>query len=172
VYSVNSFWLAAYYGHGGIMGILAANGIDVFNQHSKRKSNALHVAVEKNYLNIVMMLIKSNYPLDVPNSDGMSALCIAACNESKIPILKELTESGANVNYTNEEGVSAIYFAIKYDNFKAIKYLLKHGAALYYEEESKRENSPLFFTIRSQNIKVIEYLCDHNADLSVKNLEG
>lgn len=61
---INSFWLAAYFGHGDIMQLLAEAGIDVLNKHSVTKSNALHVAVERNHPHIVRMLIKSGFPID------------------------------------------------------------------------------------------------------------
>ena len=28
---VNAFWIAAFYGHGGVMRVLAEKGIDIFN---------------------------------------------------------------------------------------------------------------------------------------------
>jgi len=44
---INAFWLAAFYGHGKIMEILAEKGINILNTHKETKSNALHVAVER-----------------------------------------------------------------------------------------------------------------------------
>ena len=42
---VNSFWIAANYGHGQIMQVLAEKGIDIFNKNIITGSNALHLAV-------------------------------------------------------------------------------------------------------------------------------
>ena len=42
---VNSFWIAAFYGHGQIMALLAEQGVDIFNKNNKTGSNALHIAV-------------------------------------------------------------------------------------------------------------------------------
>jgi hypothetical protein len=41
----NSFWMAAYFGHGKVMKHLAKAGIDIFNTDEKYKNNALHIAV-------------------------------------------------------------------------------------------------------------------------------
>lgn len=46
---VNSFWLASFFGQGDIMQILAEAGIDILNTHSQTKSNALHVATEREH---------------------------------------------------------------------------------------------------------------------------
>jgi hypothetical protein len=46
------------------MSALANAGINVMSTHSITKSNALHLAVEREYSNIVSMLVKSGYPLD------------------------------------------------------------------------------------------------------------
>jgi hypothetical protein len=49
---VNSFWLAAYYGKGECMGLLADAGINILNTHSVTKSNALHVAIERKHFEV------------------------------------------------------------------------------------------------------------------------
>ena len=47
VTGVNSVWLAALYGHGEVMSLLANAGIDIMNRHNKTLNNALHVATER-----------------------------------------------------------------------------------------------------------------------------
>lgn len=42
---VNAFWLAAFYGHGQVMKVLAEKGIDIFNVNKVTGSNVLHIAV-------------------------------------------------------------------------------------------------------------------------------
>ena len=74
---VNAFWMAAFYGHGNVMKVLAEAGIDIFNKNLLTGSNVLHIAVQKNFLNVVDMLIKSKFFLDMPRNDGYTALCIA-----------------------------------------------------------------------------------------------
>jgi len=61
---VNSFWLAAYYGRGECMGLLANAGINILNTHRFTKSNALHVACERKHYEVANMLISSKFPLN------------------------------------------------------------------------------------------------------------
>jgi ankyrin repeat protein len=63
VLGTNSFWIAARFGHGGVMRLLAENGADVLNFDNKGY-NALHIAAKNGYDNVVKMLIASNYPLN------------------------------------------------------------------------------------------------------------
>lgn len=62
-FGLNAFWIACKYGHGGVMKVLAENGIDIFCTDDEL-NNVLHVAAKYNYVNIVKMLIKSDFPLD------------------------------------------------------------------------------------------------------------
>lgn len=94
---VNAFWLAAKFGQGNIMRVLAENGINVLNTDSKGR-NALHLATKKNHLNVVKMLLGSSFPMDNLTKDGKSALDISCESEDRIKITKELIKFGADVN--------------------------------------------------------------------------
>jgi ankyrin repeat protein len=115
------------------------------------------------------MLVKSEFPLDIPNLNGISALGIASCSKHYINIARTLVDGGANINYTREDGLSPLSLAIQNDNYTGVKYLVKKKALIYYKNRLKRENSPIFMTIKMQNVRFIEYLCDNGADLTVRN---
>jgi len=61
------------------MKILAEAGIDIFCKN-KNKVNVLHLAVSRNHINIVEMLLDSDFPLDLETIDGMTAFQLAAYN--------------------------------------------------------------------------------------------
>src|SRR5437773_1729198 len=84
---VNSFWLASYYGHGNVMKLFAEKDINIFSIHSVTGNNALHTAVIKDYPNIIKMLVKSKYPLDLLNNEGLSALAMASMFENKLHLV-------------------------------------------------------------------------------------
>jgi ankyrin repeat protein len=79
-------------------------------------SNALHVAVQKNFLNVVKMLLHSKFPLEETRFDGLNALCIAASKKELYPIAKLLVRAGADINYSNENGISPLYLALLQNN--------------------------------------------------------
>ena len=75
---LNSFWIAARYGHGDIMRVLAEHGIDIYNT-DRRGNNALHLSAKYDArANICKMLVNSQYNLDGQNKDGDTATHIAA----------------------------------------------------------------------------------------------
>lgn len=49
VTGANAFWLAAFFGHGEPMSLLAKAGINILCTHATSRSNALHIAVERKY---------------------------------------------------------------------------------------------------------------------------
>ena len=56
---LNAFWIAARCGHGQIMGVLAENGIDIYNT-DVRGNNALHMSAKfENRYAICDLLVKS-----------------------------------------------------------------------------------------------------------------
>ena len=75
---LNSFWIAAICGNGEVMKILAERGIDIMNV-DKYGNNVLHVASKhKKLKSILKMLLDSNFLPDEVNSDGDTAVHIAA----------------------------------------------------------------------------------------------
>ena len=61
------------YGHGTVMKKLAEKGSDIFITN-KEKVNVLHLAIYKDNLSIVKLLIMSNYPLDPVTKNGYTAI--------------------------------------------------------------------------------------------------
>lgn len=95
---VNAFWIAAFYGHGGVMKVLAEKGIDIFNHNKITGSNALHISTQKNFTNVVQMLVRSKFYLEIPRKDGLTALGIACLKKESYPIVRILLKAGANPN--------------------------------------------------------------------------
>lgn len=79
--------MAAKYGHGGCMTLLANAGIDIFSMN-KKKENALHLAVKKGYTNVVALLISSRFPLEKERCDRKTALHLACENPEYVKIVE------------------------------------------------------------------------------------
>ena len=96
VTGINSFWLAGLYGHGNIMKLLAEKtDCDILVKNDEG-INVLHLAVYKNDLRIVQMLLKSGFPIDEKTKAGYSCLHLAAIMNRELigeEILNFLKES-------------------------------------------------------------------------------
>lgn len=108
---LNAFWIAGRCGHGGIMQVLAEKGINIFNT-DKLGNNVLHTAARNSdRYNIVEMLLKSRFPIDLRNNNGDTALHIAA-QKGNLDNIKALVKSGANIDILNNASLSPLYLAV------------------------------------------------------------
>ena len=134
---VNAFWIAAYFGHGKVMSVLAESGIDVMNVDPKG-ANVLHIAAKKASLKgypaeeIISMLIKSGFPLDNQTNKGETAVAIAA-QRGNLASLRILVQEKANVNILNAHDLSPLYLAILNDHEDVAEFLLDEGALAFIE---------------------------------------
>ena len=74
---MNSFWVAAFYGHLEVMRFLMQKGIDILSTN-QNGSNALHIAVKKENIKVVQVLLDIKYPLNYTKNNGVTALGVAA----------------------------------------------------------------------------------------------
>ena len=176
---VNAFWLSAYFGRGDLMVLLAQAGINIFNTHLESHNNALHIATERRYPEIVTQLINSGFPLDDRKKFGFSALHIAAGNKDNesIQIVKLLVNAKADMNAISSNGSSPLSEAVKNENHKIITFLLKRNAQVYYDDIEILDKCPMFMAVKTSSIPIVEMFCDHGtkldkAFLATKNQMG
>lgn len=75
---LNSFWIAAAHGHGEVMRVLAEAGIEIYNS-DRQGNNALHLCGRyAERFNILELLVRSGFDLDIQNDNGDTATHIAA----------------------------------------------------------------------------------------------
>ncbi|XP_057334445.1 uncharacterized protein LOC130673443 [Microplitis mediator] len=151
---------------------------------------ALHFAAEVGHLDIIKNLLKYEpnvYAIDEFNStllhgaakygyldtincvngEGSTALLIAISHSLSLEFIKELLTFGADVNYRNTKGETALHIASKMKQREIIEILLRYGAdinikcqrnktALLHTYEYKR---PKFFSSRVIDCDCEEYGC-------------
>ena len=95
---VNSFWIAAFYGRGEVMGMLAEAKIDILNQQKNSKMNALHISLLRKHYRVSKMLIKSGFPLNDLMTEGISPLILCSHDKNAHQIAISLIHAGANID--------------------------------------------------------------------------
>ena len=100
-------------------------------------TTALLQAAGKGYYSITEMIVNANADLKISgtyrsgNNDGvnynMTPLMVAAFNNHDL-IVKLLLDRGSDVNFINEHGANALFYAIAKGNNEVAKILLEHGA--------------------------------------------
>jgi len=120
---------------------------------------------------IIENLIKCGANIDFIDARRNSPL-VYAIQEKSFPIVNQLVENGANVNYVikNEnywESESILMYAIKQGEVETAKYLIEEQASLNFK--NKYEVSDLIETMgRNRKIEIFEYLAkwDNNIFMS------
>ena len=69
----NAFWIACLYGHGNLMKLLSETPIDMMCTNIKG-INVFHLAVIKNYVKIVQMLLDTDFLMDIETNESFTAL--------------------------------------------------------------------------------------------------
>jgi len=88
---------------------------------------ALYMAVAKNHVEIVELLLENGSDANTVDDYGLSAIMRAADN-GNMPIAKMLVAKGADVNLKTPEGKTALTFATDMKNDEMVKFLKDSGA--------------------------------------------
>lgn len=84
--------------------------------------------------------------------------------------LKILIDGGANVMTEDENGYTALHFAVMSKNYDAVQYLIENGADV--NKRTKQDEVPLHFASFSGRIDIVELLINNGADINVKMGNG
>ena len=165
------------------MKVLVEHGADIYN-HNKVFVNFLHLAVMRNHIQIVKMLVQSEFPLDLETEDGMTALHLAALlshTEIAELIINTLMEGTYKQNYVKKSisklnsltNMSPLSLSILIQNKEIASKLITSNAKCYYADSFiQRDLSPIFLACDNENTDLLELMCDHEAQLNVKNSLG
>lgn len=125
------------------MSILARAGINIYNHHNVTKSNALHVAVQRNHYYIARMLAESNYEMNHLMQGNLSALIIAAKDKKALNTIRFMIHSGADVNVISDFGQTALSVCVENNDRHLAELLLNYGANMFIQGDFK-DKSPFF----------------------------
>lgn len=144
-------------------------------------------------LGILLMLLMLSCPVlcDTTNPDTANTLpsleeIRKAYRSAHLPwavvdapeMVAELIKNGEDVNATDENGVTALHWAVLYDRYGTAKLLLENGANVNVKEHSKAGGFcgwgwyPLHLALRNENREIIRLLIDHGADVNAPRTDG
>ncbi|ORX41735.1 ankyrin [Piromyces finnis] len=137
---------------------------NIINFVDYRNSTPLKHAIKYSSYEVAKYLIDHKADMEHINK-GESAL-MYSIKLRNIEITKLLIESGANVNYVQEEtGMSVLMYSIKFKNLKIIKLLIESGANVNYVQE-ETGISVLMYSIEFENQAITKLLIESGANVN------
>ena len=83
---------------------------------------------------------------------------------------EELKEMFDDVNEQDENGNTALMYAVKYNNLSVVEALIKEGADVNVRNETG--NTPLMYAAEYENSEAFDILIKAGADVNVRNKAG
>ena len=88
------------------------------------------MAVKSDNAEVVKELLRLNYDVAIPKNNGVTALGIAALSNN-LNLFTLLIGAGSDPEYTNRQGIGALFLAIKGKAISIIEYLIRLKAPIY-----------------------------------------
>ncbi|EMO44685.1 ankyrin repeat domain-containing protein [Leptospira santarosai] len=131
-------------------------------------NSPLHIAVIKERLDIVDILLEQGADINTKNREGYTPLYkIPWKRKEGLGIFKFLQQRGADINATTYSGVSLVHYAVLQDNIPILEYLFENGLELNRQTDSGE--TPLHWTVNYHCLESARYLLRRSAKINVQN---
>ncbi|XP_059176228.1 ankyrin-3-like [Physella acuta] len=158
---------AANQGNMEIMKALMKHGIDLDVEFNE--TNALLTSVDKNDEPMYTLLIENGAELDSFNSNGETALFMAA-KSGNLGLARLLIMHGADVDILNSKKISALFLAVELDQPEMVKLLVQAKAAL--DTSFYSGNTALHIAVKHKRVEMTQVLTQAWAEVNKVNDKG
>ncbi|XP_035535181.1 ankyrin repeat and SOCS box protein 2-like [Morone saxatilis] len=166
-------WLAihqaAWYGQDTCLRVLLSAQPGMINKRTERGESALLVAISKERLQCIEVLLERGADPDIPNYDRETPL-YKACERNSAAMVVALLNHGAAVNTHCIQGWTALQEAVCRNNMEICEILLKAGAK--HNLTNMYGISPLFTAAQSGQLAALRFLLKHGADINSQAADG
>ncbi|KAG7233587.1 hypothetical protein INR49_006862, partial [Caranx melampygus] len=166
-------WLAiheaAWYGQETCLRVLLSAQPGMINKRTERGETALLVAVGKEHLRCVQVLLGQGADPEIPNYERETPL-YKACERSSAALVAELLNHGVAVNTSCIQGWTALQEAVVRNNVEICEMLVKAGAKLNLT--NMYGITPLFSAAQTGQVTTLRFLLKHGADINTQAADG
>lgn len=132
-----------------------------------KPQDAFFEAVRFNDFQAISALIEKGVDLNI-NDEHFYTPMFWASSQGAAETVNLLIKAGADVNYQNKFGFTALMLA-RYD-VEILNLLIKAGAKI--NPQDKNGNTAIFYAITDEDVNKLKYLLENGADTKVKNKAG
>ncbi|XP_068198540.1 ankyrin repeat and SOCS box protein 2-like isoform X2 [Antennarius striatus] len=166
-------WLAiheaAWYGQHGCLRVLLSAQPGMINKRTERGETALLIAVSKEQMRCVQVLLENGADRDIANYDKETPL-YRACERNSAALVAVLLNHGAAVNTHCIQGWTALQEAVCRNNVEICEMLLTAGAK--HNLTNIYGISPLFTAAQSGRVATLRLLLKHGSDINSQAADG
>jgi ankyrin repeat protein len=142
------------------------------NSFDKNFLPAILLSASRQQVEIVVSLIKQGADIDKKGTDKKqkifnSSALIAASANGNIDIVELLLHANANINITDDTGLTPLMSAAYMGNDRVVELLIQKGASL--EQRDEKGYTALMFASNAGKIASVKLLLDGNADVNAKD---
>lgn len=163
VEEVPPLWTAAAVNHFDIVKLLVEQGHANVNQLIKTHSTALRAACYHNNLEMVHYLITHGANPHQARKGNYSNLMLCAGRQYPLIVKYLLDEAKCDINEQDENGQTALYYAVRSGSVEMTQILLEHGAQNL--RDYKRKITPLIRGALFGDANVVHIFQDYCSDL-------
>jgi len=93
-----------------------------------------------------------------------------AAHQAQAKVFDYLLKNKINVNWKDDDGMSALHYAASNSDLELVKKLVENGADI--NVKSSGNVTPIFYAVLNKNFKIIKYLVKNGAEINSKNEQG
>uniref|UniRef100_H2Z5E7 Uncharacterized protein n=1 Tax=Ciona savignyi TaxID=51511 RepID=H2Z5E7_CIOSA len=112
--------------------------------------------------------VLSNLKPKVKFHDG--AVFLAACSSGDLDEVQVLLDKGADINFANVDGLTALHQACIDGNLDVVEFLVEHGTDI--DQQDNEGWTPLHAAASCGFMDIARYLVDNHANVAAVNSEG
>ena len=139
--------------------------LDKGDDHFRKKWTKLFLsAIEEKDLETIDYLLNNSYdPNDLRSNVGFRAV-LAAADSGDSRVIQKLLGQGFNIDATDHEGQSPLYYCAQYNKPEALQLLVQHGADISFTRRGGW--TPLHSAIDTDSLDAVKVLIENGADVN------
>lgn len=148
--------------------------IDIYSKNNLNKTILDYIILKKNYKILEFLLDNDKLDLNRENLDGKILLISLAENDKYVygSLFEKLLMKGSNINKSDNNGNTALSFAVQNNNSTLFKLLITKISKKIINMKGKDGNTPLHLAVIKKNCEMVELLIKYGADKSIINNNG